>query len=236
MVDVWALGVVLFAMLCGYLPFDDDDLQKLYKKIISGVFTIPDFVSPSAADLLRKILVVDPQKRLNLRQIMQHPWYVEACPDPVPPVVETDNPTVIDFKIVYTMVQTLRDWDAVAIVKALSQNKHNQMTATYYLLMEKRVQQQGGRPEWKFDEQAHYARALGFLLQKDGNVVYKPDEAIGYDGDGPSQIQVEAPSVFTDVQGQSEYTKTDAGDEQRILERQRASRVRPDARGEGADI
>lgn len=138
MVDYWALGVILFAMLCGYLPFDDDDLQKLYKKIIAGIFKIPPFVSANAADLITKILVTDPSKRINMKQIMDHPWYKEACPEPIPVVTELDPPTVIDFKIVWTMVQSLKDWDGVKIVKALAANRHNQMTATYHLLSEKR--------------------------------------------------------------------------------------------------
>lgn len=46
--DIWSCGIILFAMICGYLPFEDPNTPALYKKITSGDFNIPKFVSPSA--------------------------------------------------------------------------------------------------------------------------------------------------------------------------------------------
>ena len=74
-VDIWSSGIVLFAMLCGYLPFEDADNEILYKKITEGKFKIPKYISDSCKDFLHKILNVDPEKRYTIEQIKKHPWF-----------------------------------------------------------------------------------------------------------------------------------------------------------------
>jgi len=90
-------------MLCGSLPFDDDELPKLYKKIGSGQFEIPNFVSESAADLLRKILVVDPEKRYDIAQITSHPWFLNAYKEKYEHPKNLETSDLIDFRVIYTM-------------------------------------------------------------------------------------------------------------------------------------
>lgn len=76
-VDIWSCGIILFAMVCGYLPFEDQDTNILYKKILDGKFEIPDFVSVDCQDLINKILNIDPVERLTSSQICSHPWYTQ---------------------------------------------------------------------------------------------------------------------------------------------------------------
>jgi 5'-AMP-activated protein kinase catalytic alpha subunit len=75
-VDIWSCGVILYAMLCGYLPFEDPNTDKLYQKILKCDYSFPTYISPQGKDLISKILNTDPKKRFTLQQIRSHPWYV----------------------------------------------------------------------------------------------------------------------------------------------------------------
>ncbi|XP_012828001.1 PREDICTED: SNF1-related protein kinase catalytic subunit alpha KIN10-like [Erythranthe guttata] len=79
-VDVWSCGVILYALLCGRLPFDDDNLPSLYSKIKIGVYSIPNHLSENARDLISRILVVDPMKRISIPEIRSHPWFRKNLP------------------------------------------------------------------------------------------------------------------------------------------------------------
>ena len=74
-VDIWSCGVILFAMICGYLPFEDPNTANLYKKILNGEYTIPKFVSAESRDLITNILNTDPEKRFKISDIRKHPWF-----------------------------------------------------------------------------------------------------------------------------------------------------------------
>jgi serine/threonine protein kinase len=80
-VDIWSIGVILYILLCGFPPFYDDNNKKLFAQIINANYTFPDpywtNISPQGKDLVSKLLIVDPNKRLTAEQILQHPWMHE---------------------------------------------------------------------------------------------------------------------------------------------------------------
>ncbi len=73
--DIWSIGVILFALVSGYLPFEDPNTSLLYKKILAGDYSTPKWISPEVKDLIHCILEVDPKKRYTVEMIRRHPWY-----------------------------------------------------------------------------------------------------------------------------------------------------------------
>eukprot|EP01013_Petalomonas_cantuscygni_P022669 TRINITY_DN43970_c0_g1_i1.p1 TRINITY_DN43970_c0_g1~~TRINITY_DN43970_c0_g1_i1.p1 ORF type:complete len:334 (+),score=63.06 TRINITY_DN43970_c0_g1_i1:186-1187(+) len=79
--DVWSVGVILFVLLSGRLPFLARDIAQLYQKIQLCDYSMSSAITPGAADLIRKIIVADPEKRATLRDIVAHPWFQEGMTD-----------------------------------------------------------------------------------------------------------------------------------------------------------
>ena len=73
--DTWSIGVILFVFLAGYLPFDEPTMSALFRKIQAADFEYPSWFSKDVQDVLNKILIPDPTKRLTLQQITELEWY-----------------------------------------------------------------------------------------------------------------------------------------------------------------
>ncbi|KAK2955550.1 putative Serine/threonine protein kinase OSK3 [Blattamonas nauphoetae] len=80
-VDVWSCGVILFALLCSRLPFDDSSLEALFQKIKTGSYTMPHTLPADAKDLIGRMLTVDPVKRITIPEIRHHPWFLKNLPE-----------------------------------------------------------------------------------------------------------------------------------------------------------
>ena len=128
--DIWSCGIILFALICGYLPFEDPNTATLYKKILIGEFKPAKWVSTEGKDLLKKILQVNPELRPTISEIRGHPWCNISSFRFLPR---------INMKVeenVMKMVTAL-GIDEAETKKHLDNKKHNHFTATYYLLAKK---------------------------------------------------------------------------------------------------
>lgn len=135
--DMWSLGVVLFAMVCGFLPFEDSNTNLLYKKILSANYKMPTFLSPNVQDLIRRILETDPEKRYTVDKIRQHPWLAGVA---VPEVSGFDaNGAAKSDDAIARHDLVLNQLESLGLARedvqgALSKKAFNRLTASYFLL------------------------------------------------------------------------------------------------------
>eukprot|EP01086_Lenisia_limosa_P002600 TRINITY_DN1628_c0_g1_i1.p1 TRINITY_DN1628_c0_g1~~TRINITY_DN1628_c0_g1_i1.p1 ORF type:complete len:324 (+),score=33.60 TRINITY_DN1628_c0_g1_i1:26-973(+) len=134
-VDVWSCGVILFALVCGRLPFDDEYIPQLFKKIKRGIFTIPHSVSPKLQDLLQRMLEVDPLQRITVSEIRDHPWYRTNLADYLSQPYEEAHACIdnIDEDVLYDLCQRL-SVDAETAMQELSSEALNPITVAYQLI------------------------------------------------------------------------------------------------------
>ena len=138
-IDIWSSGIILYAMICGYLPFDDKNDELLYSKIMKGEFIIPNFISDSGKDLINKILCVDPDKRIRIKDIKNHPWF--KLINPKINIKEGIICNYLVFPIDDDIIEKMKlfGFDEIEVKVNILGNKHNYITTTYYLLLKKKV-------------------------------------------------------------------------------------------------
>ncbi|KAL1122453.1 hypothetical protein AAG570_002784, partial [Ranatra chinensis] len=137
--DIWSLGVVLYVLVCGSLPFDGSTLHSLKKKVMVGKFRIPYFMSADCEHLIRHMLLVDPDRRLSIKQIRAHRWMTQIEPDPRYELVEDvskEEAPSINSVVVDHMLQ-LPGLDKDMIVKSVLDNCFDHISAIYHLLEDK---------------------------------------------------------------------------------------------------
>uniref|UniRef100_A0A8D2BZK9 BR serine/threonine kinase 1 n=1 Tax=Sus scrofa TaxID=9823 RepID=A0A8D2BZK9_PIG len=146
--DMWSCGVILFALLVGALPFDDDNLRQLLEKVKRGVFHMPHFIPPDCQSLLRGMIEVEPEKRLSLEQIQKHPWYLggkhepDPCLEPAPGrrVAMRSLPSngELDPDVLESMASLGCFRDRERLHRELRSEEENQEKMIYYLLLDRK--------------------------------------------------------------------------------------------------
>ncbi|KAK2817958.1 hypothetical protein Q7C36_021891 [Tachysurus vachellii] len=152
--DIWSLGVVLYVLVCGSLPFEAASLPVLKQRVIEGLFSIPYFMSQGCEDLIRRMLVVDPAKRISLKQIKQHCW-MKIAPKTVcqslfnPPEQERHCQEKTYNEQVLSLMQTL-GIDKQRTTESLQNDSYNHFSGIYWLLLERLKEQEKIRkaPDW----------------------------------------------------------------------------------------
>uniref|UniRef100_A0A9J8CDG4 Protein kinase domain-containing protein n=1 Tax=Cyprinus carpio carpio TaxID=630221 RepID=A0A9J8CDG4_CYPCA len=143
---VWSCGVILFALLVGALPFDDDNLRNLLEKVKLGVFHMPHFIPPDCQNLLRGMIEVDAGNRLTLELIQKHTWYIGGKnePEPEQPVPRKvairgiPSADDIDPDVLESMHSLGCFRDKNKLMKDLLSDDENQEKMIYFLLLDRK--------------------------------------------------------------------------------------------------
>lgn len=169
-VDVWSCGVILYALLCGTLPFDDENIPNLFKKIKSGIYTLPSHLSTGARDLIPRMLVVDPTKRMTIPEIRQHPWFQAHLPRylAVPPPDTIQQAKKIDEDVLKEV--TNMGFDKNQLVESLRNRIQNEATVAYYLLYDNRFRVSSGYLAADLQETMEYGLPLGQQADSTSNI------------------------------------------------------------------
>ncbi|KAL2098365.1 hypothetical protein ACEWY4_007572 [Coilia grayii] len=139
--DVWSMGVLLYTLLCGSLPFDDDNHMALFRKITRGKYWNPPWLSSDSILLLKQMMQVDPKRRLKVGQLLDHPWMMKGYSSPVEWHTRQPLGHIDDDCIIEMAVHMKRSKQST--MHLVSEWKYDQTTATYLLLLAKK---QSGRP------------------------------------------------------------------------------------------
>uniref|UniRef100_A0A8C8CVH1 non-specific serine/threonine protein kinase n=1 Tax=Oncorhynchus tshawytscha TaxID=74940 RepID=A0A8C8CVH1_ONCTS len=140
-VDVWSLGVILYTLVSGSLPFDGQNLKELRERVLRGKYRIPFYMSTDCENLLKKLLVLNPGKRSSLEQIMRDRWMNVGHEEEELKPHQEPEPDWNDTKRIELMITM--GFPKEDITDALTGQKYDETMATYLLLGRKPAEFEG---------------------------------------------------------------------------------------------
>ena len=139
--DIWSCGIILYAMLCGSLPFTESKEDIIVEKIKKHDYKIPDYLSKEAQDILNHILKINPLERFNIESIKKHPWFNSVKPHLIKGISVDKIKIPVDDKIL-DMVKNY-GFNPEECRELLLKNKFCSLTSIYYLCLKKYIKEGG---------------------------------------------------------------------------------------------
>ncbi|KAG5520087.1 hypothetical protein PMAC_001163 [Pneumocystis sp. 'macacae'] len=148
--DIWSCGIILFALLTGHLPFDDENVRQLLLKVKAGQFVMPSKISPEGKDLIWRMLDINPHTRIKMTDILKHPFLSKYNhfdtlldnPSKIPTLDELKRPVQkrdeIDAEILKNLQTLWRNVSKEVIINRLLSEEVNPEKTFYYLLLKYR--------------------------------------------------------------------------------------------------
>ncbi|XP_015153558.2 serine/threonine-protein kinase SIK2 isoform X2 [Gallus gallus] len=153
--DIWSMGVVLYVLVCGALPFDGPTLPILRQRVLEGRFRIPYFMSEDCEHLIRRMLVLDPSKRLTIAQIKEHKWMLIEVPAQRSILYapgQENQPSIGEYNEQVLRLMHSLGIDQQKTIESLQNKSYNHFAAIYYLLVERLKSHRSSFPvEQRFD-------------------------------------------------------------------------------------
>jgi serine/threonine protein kinase len=137
--DVWASGVLLYAMVCGTLPFDGENMSGLLQAILSATPSLPSHVSPELRGLLGRLLMKDPKARITVKQVLEHQWLADIGQASMVSIIQMKVQDAHELDDAVLSEMRALGYDVGGLLQDLRNYVFTERTAAYRMLRRRRI-------------------------------------------------------------------------------------------------